>query len=339
MISIECFNGLPIEHESFLIERYNSFFTTCRYLELYYTAFDINYMLVYKNSDLIELLIFGNKGDTSTCFNLLAKIDQDIMLECTKRLLEAYPSVQKIEIVASYKNYALKRSFLTSTFDDYILNLPATMDDYYLGLGRSTRQTIKNRKVRLLRDYPDVNFVTKQGTEIEESIIDSIIRLNTERMIQKGIVPGRNNTDKHNIYSYSQHYGYVVYLEIDGVMAAGAISYILNKKIYGHLIAHDNNFSRYNLGEICAFYLIQSSIEKGLSALHLLWGKSDLKKRLLAKPHLLFSYVIYRSYSLGYIFNKAKTTVLLIMIRIEQSDFIKPLRNAIKGYRRKNWKG
>ncbi|MDP4238376.1 MAG: GNAT family N-acetyltransferase [Bacteroidota bacterium] len=339
MISIECYSGLPIEYESFLIERYNSFITTCRYIEVYCTTYDINYMLVYKNNTLIELLIFGNKGNTSTCFNSLVDIDQNIVAEFTKEIFEKYSSIQKIDIVASYKEYTFPKAVLCPRSDDHILYLPSTMEDYYSKLGSSTRQTIKNRKVRLLRDYPEVNFVTKYGDEIEENIVDKIIQLNCNRMKNKGIIPRIDDTYKNNIFKYSQYYGCVAYLEIDGMVVAGCISSIINKGIFGHVNAHDDNFSKYNIGEICAFYIIQTSIEKGLSTFHLLWGKSDLKKRLLAKPHVLFSYIIYRSYSLDYIFNKAKTTVLLIMIRIKQSEFIEPLRNAIKGYRRKNWKG
>ena len=338
MISIECFKGLPIEYESFIIEKYNSFITTCRYIEIYCTNYDINYMLVYKNNVLIEVLIFGNRGCTTTCFNSLVEIDQSIIKEFTRNIFEKYSFIEKIKIVASYKNYSLKKSILFSMSDDNILNLPSTMDDYYSELGSSTRQHIKNRKVRLLRDYSDVIFVTKFGNEIDEIIIDKIIQLNSDRMKLKGKKSGIDNSYKNRIYKYSQHYGCVSYLEIDGEIVAGCISTILNKGIFIHVIAYDHNFSKNNVGEICVFYLLQTSIEKEISTIHFLWGENELKKRFLAQPHELFSYYIFRKYSIEYIFSKVNFIFTSIFISFQHSKFSVPFRNAIRYYRRRKWK-
>lgn len=335
MISIKCFKGLPVEYESFLIDKYNSFITTCRYIEVYCSSFDINYMIVYKNSKLVEILIFGNKGKTSTCFNSLVEINQDIIFESTKYIFEKYPFIQKVKIVSSYQKYFFEKSFLLSKSDDHILSLPSTMDDYYRDLGRSTRQNIKNRTVRLLRDYPQVKFATKFGLEIEESLVNKILQLNLVRMKNKGTISRIDSNYTNNIYKYSQHYGCVAYLEIDDVIVAGSINTILNKGLFGHVTAFDKNFSKYNVGEICAFYLIQTSIDNGLSTLHFLWGESDLKSRLLAKPRLLFSYFIYREYSSDYVYYRAKTIYISILESFKRSKYSRPIKDAIKMYRRK----
>lgn len=339
MITIECFKGLPIEHEPFLINKYNSFITTCRYIEIYHSAsFDINYMLVKEEDALIEVLVYGNNGAVSRCFNSLVDIDQSIIDEFTKKLFEIHPTIQKIKIVSTYKEYTSPKSILYSKSDDHILNLPSTMDDYYMKLGSSTRQHIKNRKVRLLRDYKNVNFVVKFGSDIEEHTVDKIIQMNIERMKHKGKTPGLDDTHKNGIYKYSQHYGCVAYIEVDGLIVAGSINTILNKELFGHITSHDNNYSKYNVGELCAFYLIQTSIEKGLTTFHFLWGASDLKRRLLAKPRLLFSYFIYRSYSFDYLFFKANELFLHIFIGFKRSRISNPIRNLITFYRKKKWK-
>ena len=335
MNTIKCFKGLPIEYESFLIEKYDSFITTCGYIEVHAKDYEINYMLVFNNAVLIELLIFGNCGNASTCFNSLVSIDQNIIAECTKKLFEQYPVVHKIEIVASYNEYAYKKAVLHSTSDNHILDLPATMDDYFSELGQRTRKNIRNLKSKFLRDYPQVNFVTKFGIEIEESLIDKIIQLNSERMKQKGNIPGIDNVEKNNIYQFSQYYGCVAYVEIDGVIVAGSINTILNKGIFGHVTAYDINFSKYNVGEICALYLIQASIERGLTTFQFLWGESEYKKKLLAKPHLLFSYFIYRAYSFDYLFSKNKALLSRIIIRVKHSKYSKPIRDTVKFYRKR----
>src|ERR1035437_1651624 len=338
MIKIEYFKGIPIEYESFLIERYNSFITTCRYIEVYYSSFDINYMVVYNDNVMIDLLVFGNKDGTATCFNSLVNIDQRVVSAFTIKIFENFPSIQKMKIVASYTDYTSQKAILYSKTDDSILNLPSAMDDFYLMLGSSTRQHIRSRRGKLLRDYPSINYVTKFGVDIEESNIDKIIQLNGERMKHKGIIPGIDNTYRKNIYKYSQHYGCVTYIEIDGLVVAGCIATILEKGMFLHVFAHDENYSKYNIGEACVCYLIQTAIEKGIPTFHFLWGESELKKRLLGKPFPLYSYFIFRDYSIYYVLSKINIYISTLMVRLQRSEMLKPVKKAVKFYRKSKWR-
>jgi len=338
MITVECFNGLPTDYESFLIQKYDSYFITCRYLEVYHSMCDFHSMLMYDDSVLKEVIIYGINGKTSTCFNSLAKIDESIIDEFRIIIFSKHEDVQKIIIEASYKHYDINRAILSSRFNDYIITLPSTLDDYYKSLGRSTRQHVKNRKVRLLNEYPNAQFICKYKTDIDKQIIEQIIQLNIDRMLKKGKIPGRNNSDVDDFFSYSQHYGCVSYIEIDGKVLAGCISTILDKRIFSHVIAHDSEFSKYSLGEVCALYLIQVSIENELLALHSLWGESDMKNRLLAKPSSVYSYIIYKNYSIGYLYTKIKVFLRLSIEDFRNSKYSKPIRDAIKSFRMKRIK-
>ena len=335
MISIECNKGLPFEYESFLIERYDSFITTCRYVEVYYPTYDLNYMLVYRDGSLIELLLLGNKGTTTACFNALVKLDPDIMEICLKKIFEVYPQIRKIKIDASYVNYKLRNSVLFYKSDDHILNLPFALDVYTAKLGSKTRKHLKARNAKLVTEFSSVSFVTKFGTEIEEGIVDKIIHLNSDRMKHKGKKHGIDNNYKKNIYNYSQYYGCVVYLELDGEIVAGCIASIINKTIFLHVIAHDNNYSKYNVGEVCVFNLIQTSIDMGLTKLHFLWGFSELKRRLLAKPHLLYSYYVFKNNSPAYWIERLKLGLSQSIDSFKQQRIADYLRRLIQSFRKK----
>ena len=335
MITIESYNGLPTAYESFLIQKYDSYFITCRYLEVYHSGCDFYYMLVSDSSVLKELIIYGINGKTVTCFNSLANIDENIVDEFKRIIFFKHPLVRKIVIEASYKQYNLNKAILIARFNDYIISLPSTVDDYYKILGRSTRQHVKNRKVRLLNDYPNAQFICKYKTDIDKQIIEQIIQLNIGRMLKRGKVPGRSNSDAENIFRYSQYYGCVSYIEIDGKVAAGCISTILEKRIFSHVIAHDAEFSKYSLGEVCALHLIQTSIENQLSALHSLWGESDMKNRLLAKPNPVYSYIIYKNYSVDFFYTKFKISFTLFINDFRNSRYSKPIRDAIKFLRKR----
>lgn len=338
MITIEHSTGLPVEYESFLIEKYGSYITTCRYIEIYYPEYAINHMVVYEESKLIELLIFGNNGKVAKCFNSLVEIDQNIIAECFRKLFEIYPSIQKIEIDASYGKYELDKSVLHCASADYILNLPTTIEDYNSELGSKTRKHLRQRIERLKREFEEVNFVVKSGVEIEESIIDKIIQFNHDRMTVKGKKSGINQTYKKYRHRYSQYYGCVAYLELNGEIVAGCITTILNNHIFLHVVAHNNDFSKYNVGEVCVYNLLQASIEKQISSVHFLWGASELKNRLLAKPQLIFSYYIYRKYSLNFFLSRVEVLLRHILNGIKHSKFAVPFRNAIKSLRTKKLK-
>jgi len=337
MISIKFFSGLPLEYESFLIKKYDSFITTCRYIEVNYPDYDINYSTVSDDGELIELLVYGNRGNTARCFNSLTSIDQSVIFEFTKNIFIKHPSITKIEIEASYQAYSLNKSFLNFKSNDQILELPSTLEDYYNKIGSSTRSNARKHKNKLLRDYPQVKFTTKFGREIENSIIDRIFQLNKDRMESKGTIYQIDETFKNHTYLYSQYYGCVAYIEIDGVIVAGSIATILKTGVFSHVIAHDNNYSKYNVGELCMLFLVETSIENRMSTLHFLWGESDYKKRLLAKHHELYFYYIYKSYSIDYIVTRSKILIYNTLIKFERSKFTKSLRQRIKSYRIKKW--
>src|ERR1035437_1784895 len=118
--------------------------------------YDINYSTVSDDGELIELLVYGNRGNTARCFNSLTSIDQSVICEFTKNIFIKHPSITKIEIEASYQAYSLNKSFLNFKSNDQILELPSTLEDYYNKIGSSTRSNARKHKNKLLRDYPQV---------------------------------------------------------------------------------------------------------------------------------------------------------------------------------------
>jgi hypothetical protein len=254
--------------------------------------------------------------------------------ELIKKIFERYNQIKKIFIDASYKKYITNKSFLLCQSDDHILSLPPTMDEYYTELGYHTRKNIRSRKKKLLNDFQDVNFVCKSGMEIEETLTDKIIKLNCERLKKKGVKPQIDQVERKKTFKYSQQYGSVTCLEIDGTLVAGCISTIINNGIFVHVIAFDTEFSKYNVGEVCVVQMIQTSIERGLTSIHFLWGETELKKRLLAKPHILYSYLIFRAYSVDFILSKTKTMIVSLLVEFKLSKITLPFRKAFKYFRK-----
>jgi len=100
MINIELYHGIPYKYESFLIEKYHSFTTTCHYIETYHNNNDINYILIYDNKKLMHILIFKNLNNPdkiSICLNTLIHIDQEVLNIYSKKYLMNFPKLRKLK--------------------------------------------------------------------------------------------------------------------------------------------------------------------------------------------------------------------------------------------------
>ncbi len=334
--SFEFYEGLPFEYEELLIEKYKSFITNCRYINVYFPDENHNYALVKANEEISDIFIFGKNGDICNCYNSLVEIDSKVVDAFTKALFDKFPTINKLKLSASYRKYDLEKSFVLSTANDYVVDLPKTLDDYYQKLGSTTRRHLKNYRSRLMKDFPTAKFVVKTKENIDEALIDKIVQLSYSRMKSKGIIPGKTQKDVVDFYNFSQYYGLVNYIEVEGEIIAGSISYIINNRFFLFMIAHDNSFSKYNPGQICIVNAIQTAIGLNLHTFHFLWGDNDYKLRFMALPRPLITYVFYRSYSVDFIKSKLKAALSIFLLTVRQSEFTKPIRNAVKNFRKRS---
>lgn len=58
---------------------------------------------------------------------------------------------------------------------------------------------------------------------------------------------------------------------------------------------------------------------------HFLWGDNEYKMRFGAKPHGLYSYFVYRSYSVDYILNNAKNLFIRLLFVSEILNILNQL--------------
>ena len=193
MVSAECFKGLPFEYESFLVEKYDSCVTTCRYIAIFHATRNHHYMLIQEKDNLLDVIIYDSREDTVTCLNSLSYLKQDTIDVFTNHIFNNYPNIKTIEFPSSYSNLLAEKSILALRSDDFIISLPPSLDDYFKQLGSSTRANVRKHKNKFLKENPQANFVTKTGNEIDRNLIDKIISLNFNRIISKGQVPNVNS--------------------------------------------------------------------------------------------------------------------------------------------------
>lgn len=334
MKNIEWCQGVPYDYESFLIEKYHSYVTTCRYLEIYYPGSNINYMLIYEDGKLIHLLIYTNKNRVCTCLNSVTEIEQDIIKAFTESIFEKYCSIQKVKLICLYGKYSFKRFYIVSKEEDLILQLPESIEDYNVFLGKKTRKEIKKSRLKLIHDYPNTNIIIQQGKDINRNVLEAIIKMNAERMYSKGIIPGINKTYRNRIIKYAQNYGVLCYIEVEGEIIAGCIASMIHKDVFSQIVGHKTCFNNYCVGKLCLWNLIKYAIEKEAFTFHFLWGKGEYKSRFLAQPQMVYSYFVCKSFSFNCFIAFIKAAIIRDLFKFKDSEVSIPIKNVIRFFRK-----
>lgn len=334
-LSIKYISGLPVNYENFLVERYKSFITTCRYIETYYPSEKFYHALLKENDLLLDIFIVVVKDNVCYCHNSLVSIPQDVLSEFINSIFVQFLKVNKVRYSASYIPYELDKSILINNSNDYVLQLPETLNDYFASLGNTTRRHLKNYKSRLSRDFPEFEFVINRGQDIDKEVIRKIIQLSYKRMRTKGITPGKDEKDVDDFYNYSKFYGQVCYIQIDGKIIAGSISYCIDNRFFLFMIAHDNDYAKYNPGQLCILFSIEKAIDMEMKTFHFLWGDNIYKQKLGGEQQKMWTYEFYKSYSFSFFVNKMKAFLYRKLITLKHSNFAKPLRDTVKNFRKK----
>ena len=90
-------------------------------------------------------------------------------------------------------------------------------------------------------------------------------------------------------YDFFQN-GLIYKVVIDGKTIAGCIGELIGEDFYLHKIAHDNKFSRYNLGQIALLKLIEQLINFRVKRFHFLWSKGVDYKIRFGGYHMLYGH-------------------------------------------------
>ena len=188
--------------------------------------------------------------------------------------------------------------------DDVVIPLPESMDDYLMKtIGKKTRKHIKVMINQFTNDYPDYEVHYFEKGDISKEQIDNVVSLSKERMKTKGEKFVLNNAQYQ--YVASSGLGFLCLCSIDGKTISGMISSIIGEHAYGHIIAHDNLYNKYFVGQIVLTHVIRCLIEKKkIKYLHMLGGSYDYKVRHGGVIHDVYTIWTFRNEGINYLWTK-----------------------------------
>lgn len=215
----------------------------------------------------------------------------------------------------------LPKMLFEESENDVIISFPESMDAYLKSLGTSTRKKIKLMTNRIARDFPDFKVHYFEKSDILFEYIQEIASLNRDRMKTKGINSFNNEKECKLLYQYAttSGFGLLCVCTINDRIVGGTINFIIREHAYMQVIAHDNAFNNYSVGQIALINATKFLIEeKKIKHYHLLNGNLQYKYLHGGIRHDRYNFRIFRNNDLYYWSEKIKLSIKNIFKKYKQ---------------------
>jgi CelD/BcsL family acetyltransferase involved in cellulose biosynthesis len=180
--------------------------------------------------------------------------------------------------------------------EDVVVSLPASPEAYLASLGSKTRYNIRHQLKALARDYPQLQFITLEGHDIQPRQVRELIALKHSNTDDKGIAFGISPEETAWLVHEACIDGLLLIAVEDGRIRGGSLSLRLGDHYFAHVVAYAPPFARYSLGMLCCYLAMQEKIARKAKEAHLSWGRQDYKFKLRGVQRDMANLDIYRSY-------------------------------------------
>lgn len=250
------------------------------------------------NGHITAVILFQRQGSVIRIINEMHAIDAAQLEKFSQAALEAYSTVDAIQLHALKVDGAFRKFPLLKTemSEDYLLSLPESIDIWRASLSSQTREKLRYHYRRSCRKQPDLQFRQIDATDITDAQFDRVLQMNRDRMVLKGRSFNMDTHDAQCLRSVMRECGQLSVIEIGGEICAGLLCTRLENSIFMHVIAHDPIHDDLRLGFLCCALTIEAAIDSGAQRFHFLWGFYDYKIRLGGQRQALYRAVIFRSW-------------------------------------------
>ena len=295
-----------------LVALYSSPFSDILWWKLHDTSL-VRYgyykLFYYEQSVLQHIILFKystQKPKTIFVLNQRFKISLQHIENICNSLFCEFKKTQEIifEKVLDANPEQSPKMIFEKTDNVVAISLPESMESYMKStIGRKTRKHIKLAMDNFTSDFPDYKILYFEKGDILFEHISKIVLLNKDRMKSKGIIHKLNDIECKILHQYVSEsgFGLVCLCTIDDKIIGGTISSIIGEHAYTKVIAHDNLYNKYFVGQITLVYTIKYLIEeKNIKDHHLGLGNQDYKFRHGGINHDLYTVLVFRNHGLYY---------------------------------------
>jgi len=288
----------PAEVRESLISLYQTVFCVPEYFSLYHDEKKPQAIAIYSDRPRPDHVIFyAISGKEALILNEIFEIDVQYLNYLAAFLFSNYPKLHTIHInkfKPGIENFAYPYKIWGVSHDN-VVTLPETIAEYRSRLGKRTRANLSNYYNRLKREFDDFSFTVATAADIDPVVISTIIAMHRERMLSKKTISAIDADHEKKIIQLARKYGIAGTITIHGRIAAGTICYVVGKHCYAEVIAHDPAYSKYSVGRVCIYLLIEALIERDIDFFHMGFGEAEYKHKMRGEMEDLCHASIFRT--------------------------------------------
>ena len=255
----------------------------------------------YRQGEIMGALLFRVESGRVRVLTEMFQLDEAVACAFCRDVFARYrqPATIRFNAVSlSARPSTLPCQYFVFS-ENYVLDLPASVDQYEQALGKSTRKTLRGYGNRLLREHPSFDWRSFSASELSRTELRAVVRQLQEfkraSMAERGRQAQRDVRETARLLELARDCGMLGLGTIDGKLCAGSLACRIGDNYVMLLSASDPAFSAYRLGLLACYWSICDCLQQGARQCHLLWGRYRYKEQLLAVPAPLSQLQVYRS--------------------------------------------
>ncbi len=322
--------AVPAFVEAALDRLYGSLYASLRHLRLCAAAPQLPHTWVgYRRGEIIGVLLFRIRGVQAVVLTEMLALAPDVAEEFCRALFSRFAYTQSVCFNAVALPAPLPRRLPAQTAafsENYVITLPASVDDYVAALGKSTRKTLRGYGNRLRRELPGLQWQVRRAAELRGDDLRRLVRqlqvFKRDSMAARGKRAELSRRDTVRLLAQVAAAGIVGTATIEGRVCAGSLACRIGDNYVMLLAAADPALASYRLGMLCCFWSVCDCLRDGARECHLLWGRYQYKQQLLGVPQALYRVMVYRSLLRMALSPSTATAMVWLRLRTRVRDWL-----------------
>lgn len=294
--------ALPPHAKAAIDRLYGSMYASWRHLQLCGVDQPTPHTWIgYRHGEIIGVLLFRMRDTEALVLTEMFMLDPEIAEVFCRAVFSRFAYARQITFNAVSVPRSLPQLPMQSYVfsENYIIDLPASVDDYLNALGKSTRKTIRGYGNRLQRELPGFRWEVRTAAELRKDeqrrLVRQWQRFKQASMAARGKRAVIERRDTARLLQLASECGLFGIATIDGRVVGGSLACRFGDNYVMLLSGADPALESYRLGMLCCFWSVCDCIRAEARQCHLLWGKYQYKSQLLGVPHALHRLTFYRS--------------------------------------------
>ena len=234
-----------------------------------------------------HVLLFDHDGGTVDVLNRsFACAPEDADRAC-RALFRAFPGAHRIHLDVMFPPDRLAFPHrVVERLEHMVIDLPASCDEYFASLSKSTRRHLRSYRNRVRREFPDLHTETSDPGERSQALVNCLIEWKIQRFREKDRITywETNAALSRQIAALLRRRGQCRITYIGGEEAVIHLCFPVGDTVFPLEGAHDPAYDAYHLGFLATYETVCAAIESGARQVNLLEGTVETKARLGAQP-------------------------------------------------------